>query len=384
MDFRLLLTFAKRMEHMLFFWYNTHKTRKEAYETTRNTPAAPTAPTSGDPTLEARKEVFVLSRSLVGSIQEFGLPMVSIVSKEGSISSSAEAHSRTPSETLRYPKEKAESDSFKGSFSLRLSDRSLDFKAYRRTDKQAFLYRLSSQPRLEGLERDGMELPEAPASCPPKERRRNRSLEALPLAAYKKTPKELAPTSYFLMKVVFCLFPILPAPGHQKDKRLSFTTFINKTGFLPSVPFRYRQLRNVSPFILSAEQRTLRVWIYKPFLKSLPDILKELWLFSGIAGLSTGEQKSKNGSLNIQGSIQNSFRLTHLNLILRNMCGIKLTTHYPTALYKIYRNLKADLRHRLPRYAAPRSFFGLASMHLICRGQDRTCIVPLLMRNSIL
>jgi hypothetical protein len=367
---------------MLFFWYNAaHKTRKEAYETTRNTSAARTAPPSGDPTLEAREAVFVFSRSLAGSIQELRVPMASVLSKEGLSGSSAEVHSGTPDETFRYPEKKTGSDSSKGTIGLRLSDRPLDFKAHRRTNKKTVWHTLSSQSRLESLGRDGMELPEAGTPRAPKERRRNRSLEALSVAAYKKRPKSLAPTSYSWMKAAFCLFPILPVRGPQKDKRLSFATSIDKTGFLPSARFRYRLLRGVSPCISVVVRRTLRVWTYAPFLKSLPDILKDRWFCSGIVGLSTGAQKSRNGFLDIQGFIRNSFRLMRLNLTLLSMYGTKRTVLSPTAFRKTCGNLKGYSKDPLPESVAPRSSFGLVSMHPIYHGQDR--FVPLLMRNSI-
>jgi len=370
------------MEQILFFWYNTHKTRKEAYETTRNTSRAPMAPPSGDPPLEANQRVFVFSRPFVESIQEFRLPMVSVLSKKGVSGPSAEVHSGTPGETLWHPEEKTGSDSFKGAIGLWLSNRPLDFKAHRRTNKKTFWRPLSSQPCLENFSRNGLELPEARAPRAPKKRGRNRSLEALPVAAYKKTPKYLAPTSYSWMKAAFCLFPILPVPGPRKDKRLSFAISIGKTEFPQSAPFRYLLPRDASPFISGLVQGPSRGWTYTVFLKSLPGTLKDQWFFSGTAGVSTDAQKSRDGFLNIRGSIRNSFRLTRRNLTLRSMCGIRRTMPSPTAFRKTCGSLRGCLKDPLPGSATPRNSFGPASMRPSYRGQDR--FVPLLMRKSII
>jgi hypothetical protein len=196
------------MEHFLFFRYTW------GYETPRNpTTTGKAAPTSY-PVVESRKTP-VGCGPLAWSLQELCLPMVSSLQKEGAPRSSPPTDSRASCQVIQSPEEEACKTAAGWAPGLRLPDRPLDIEEDRTADPQILSHPVSSQPCLAVAFRDRVELPETRAPGFAKGRRRDRLLEALPVAPYKKTPKGLGPIWSFSMSPAFCSFPTSPVPGES-------------------------------------------------------------------------------------------------------------------------------------------------------------------------
>src|SRR5918996_2853733 len=72
-------------------------------------------------------------------------------------------------------------------------------------------------------------------------------MEALPVASYKKKPKNLVPIWFSSMKAAFCSFPTYAELGHQKERHLCTTTLISAVKFPPSVRFLFLPSESIWP-----------------------------------------------------------------------------------------------------------------------------------------
>ena len=104
------------------------------------------------------------------------------------------------------------------SISLRISDRPVDLAAGCANNSEELWGSIPPQPCLEIAFGDGVELPETGTPGFGEKGRRDRPLEAVSLAAYKKTRKNLAPTCFFSMRAGFCSFRRSPARGLPGEK----------------------------------------------------------------------------------------------------------------------------------------------------------------------
>jgi hypothetical protein len=77
-------------------------------------------------------------------------------------------------------------------------------------------------------------------------------LEAVSLAPYKKTPKDLVPICCFSMRAAFCSFLRSRAPGLPRGKPPFFTISTKGIRFRRSVPWPYLRAGNGWPFLSSS------------------------------------------------------------------------------------------------------------------------------------
>jgi len=270
-----------------------------------------------------------------GSIKKLRFPMVPRLPGGRVQGSSFKGDSRTSSQVISNREEAIGATPFVGSTGCRVSDRPLDVETDCPNHSEALSHPVSSQPCVADTSGDGMELPETRASSVTTERERDCPLEGSPLAAYKKTPKDLGPTWSFLMSLASCSFQTFVGPGLRKEKPLSFTTCTNRIGFPLSVPCRYPRSESGWPFISGFGHGISPVWMFGLSLKSCSDISGDVCSCCGIEPPSIGERKLKRFFFRTLEFIWNTFRLMLPSLIRLNMFGTRLTAPYLTVSRRI-------------------------------------------------
>ena len=349
------------MENIFQFVYNT------IHETLWNRTAVGKAAPAGHPAVKSGQKSVGSSTGLK-CIGKLGVSLVPDIPREGFTWTSPPTHSGTSTQAVEASEEPIGKGASEGTPGRRLSDRPMDPNAGSQSDRPRVRGSISSLPRLEAPGKHGMELSETRAPSIAKGRRRNCPLEALPLASYKKKPKDLGPIWFSLMNPDFCLFPTSPVPGRPKARLPFFTIFISKTEFLRSVLSRCRRKKGVWPFIFDFAPAISTVWMSGLSLKACSNTSGVQWFCCGIEEPSTAGRKSNNFFLVIRDCTSITFPLTHRNSIRQNMFGIRLTVPSPTARRRTVRSLKECSEIQCGGYEAPQSSSGPVSMLPIYHG----------------
>ena len=307
-----------------------------------------------------------------GGIKKLRIPMVPRVpdgrvqgpSSKNDSGPSAEAVSDRKGQTFGTP--------FVGSLGSRVSDRPLDLKAYCHNHPEALWGTVSPESCVALASGDGMELSETRASGLTKERERNRPLENLPLAAYKKTPKDVGPIWCSSMSRAFCSFRTSVVLGLQEGRPQSSITSINRTGFPRLMHCRFRQKGSALPFISGSGGAILTAWTFVLSSKLCSNIFGVPSSCCGIEGRSIAAKRSPSSSEKIQEFIWNIFRLMRLSLIPQNMFGTRPTEPFPMQCRRAWVTSKRCCETRYAGYGDHQGSFGLVSLHLIFHGPDKS------------
>lgn len=202
-----LLSFAKVMERNLILCYNgEHET---PWHPNRAGKAAPTR----HPIIEKGKNKPFGHCPVARGIQKLRLPMVSGLSGERIQGAEIQDGSRASAKVATRAKRETKPALAGRSINLRISDRPVDFAAGCADNSEELWGPIPPQPCLEIAFGNGVELPETGTPGFGEKGRGDRPLEAVSLAAYKKTRKNLAPTCFFSMRAGFCSFLRSPARG---------------------------------------------------------------------------------------------------------------------------------------------------------------------------
>jgi len=231
------------MERFPIFCYNG------GHETPWNSSRTGEAPPTRHPTAKAGQGKSIVCGALGGSIKKLYLPMVPNVSEGRFQGPPFQEDSWPSSQVILRSESEVGAGAAGGSIGCRVSDRSLDPETDCSSDPEAIWYSVSPQPCLEVAFGDEVELSEARTSGPAEERRGDRALEAVSLAAYKKTPKDMGPIWSFLMNPVSYSFQTLPGLGRPKGKHHCSIIFTNRIASRPSAPCRFPRRENGWPFI---------------------------------------------------------------------------------------------------------------------------------------
>jgi hypothetical protein len=342
------------------------------YETLWNRTAVGKAAPAGHPAAKSGQKS-VGSGTGLKRIGKFSVSLVPDIPRKGFTGATSPTHSRTPAQTIQVSEESVGEVAPEGTRGCRLSDRPMDLKAGSQSDRSRVWGSISPLPCLEALDEPGVELSETRAPCVAKGRRKNCSLEALPLATYKKKPKDLGPIWFSLMNLVFCLFPTSPVPGRPKGRPLSFIIPISRTEFLPLVLSRCPPKKGAWHFIFGFAHAILQVWMCVLSSRTCSDILGVQWFCCGTEEPFTGGKKSGDSSLvNNKDCMFISFLPMLQNLTLRNMFGIRLIVRSPTVHQRISWSLKECSEIRCDEYGDPKNFSGPVSMLPIYHGYDES------------
>lgn len=348
----------------MFFFYNM------GHETPWIPRGTGEAPSTGYCLVEGRQDKSVRRSPYCGSSKELRFSMVPRVPEGRLQGPSFKDDPRASSQALSKREGNPNRVTLVRPAGRRVSDKPLDLETDCPNHSQAHWDPVSPQPCVEDPSGNGMELPETRAPGFTKERERNRPLESLPVAPYKKKPKDLGPIWFSWMNRASCSFQTSVAPGLREGKPRSSITSTNRTGFPPSMPCRCRRNGNAWRFISDSGGETLTVWMSSLSFKSCSNISGVPSFCCGIGERSTVVKKSNNFSWTIPGSIWNIFRPTPLNLTRQNMSGTKLTTPSPIVHPRAWANLKQCCKTRYDGSGDHQGSFGLASMLPISLGKD--------------
>lgn len=303
---------------------------------------------------------------------KFRVPVASGLPRERGSRTEAPADPRTSPQADPRSKKAACAGAFTWPSGCRLSDGFVDPKPDSQSDRPAVRRSIPSQPCVEAPRRLGLELSETGATSFTKERRRDRSLEAVPLAAYKKTPTDVGPIWSSSMSRAFCSFPTLLAPGPRRGKRPFFTTFTNKIVFRPSMRWPYRRNGGVWLSTFNSGLGISRAWISTHFSSICFAIFEAPLFYYGTVEPSIGGKRLNNISVSALASRKNTSLPMRRNLIRQSMFGTKRTMHSPMVRPRTRQSSRASSGIQPGGSENPRNSFGLVSTHLICLGQDNS------------
>ena len=183
-----------------------------------------------------------------------------------------------------------------------LSHRFMDLETCGAADPPAVRDTLPSLSCLEAPDPVGMELSEPRTLRAAAERGRDRPMETVPLAAYKKTPDHGAPIWSSSMNPVFCSSPMWPAPGRRKAARRSCAICTNRIGSPRSAPWLCRPRASAWRSISGCAAVLSWGWMSEPSCVTCFGICGVLWSCCRIEEPFITEKLSHNGSSPIQGS----------------------------------------------------------------------------------
>jgi hypothetical protein len=349
---------------MFQFVYNT------MHETLWNRTAVGKAAPAGHPAVKSGQKS-VGSGTGLKCICKLSVSLVADISSKRFQRATPQAHPRSSSQAIQVSEESAGKVAPKGSSNCGLSDRPMDLKAHRQSDRRGVWGSISPLPHLEASGHPGMEVSETRASSIAEERRRNCPLEAVPLAPYKKRPKDLGPIWSSSMNPGSCLSPTSPVPGHPKGRPLSFITSISKTEFLPSVVSRCPLKEDVWPFISGFAHAISQGWMFGVSLRACSNTSGDQWFCCGTEEPSIGGRRSSNFFSVIRDCTFITFPLTHRNSIRQNMFGVRPTVPSPIVRRRTLQISKDCSKIPCVGYEAPRSSFGLVSMLPIYHGYGK-------------
>lgn len=339
------------------------------HETSGNRATAGKASPTGNPVVKSGQEP-VGSGKCHKLFREFGVSMVSDISKTGAERVATPTNAWPTAQTYQIAKRQADQAVAERPFSRRLSDRYVDLTTCGRSNRGSIRHSVPSIPCLETPRQYEVELPETGTTSPTTGRRENSPLEALPIASYKKTRHNVGPIWYFLMKAAFCSSLRSDAHGLQRERRRSFITSTNRTGYPPSAPLRYPRKESTSLCISGIRPRILTVLMSEPFSHPCSSIFGGQWSSSGMAVQSICEKRSNNILPSIGDFASNGFLRMLRNSIRRNMYGARPTVLSLTARRKTCQNSATCCADPSANYEVRRSSSGPASMHPSCHGPD--------------
>jgi hypothetical protein len=354
------------MELFILFCYNTG----------HETPWIPRGTGKAPPTrdrITERKQGDSFSRGALGrSVKELCFPMVPGVPGGWIQGPSFKGDSGASSQAVSNREKQISGSPLVRSADCRVSDRPVDSETDRPNHSQALWHPVSSQSCVAAASRDAMELPETRASGSAKERERGCALESLPVAPYKKKPKNLGPDWSSSMNPASCSSQTFVVPGPRKDKPRSSITSTSRTEFPPSMPWWYRPNGNAWRSTSGFGSGILTVWMFVLSLKSCLNTSETPWSCCGIGARSTVVKRLSSFLQSIQGFIENIFRPMLLNLTLQNMFGIRLTVPFPTVCRRVSRSLGQCYRTQNGGSGDHQGSYGLASMPPISPGPDKS------------
>jgi len=234
------------MEHFSFFSYNGgHET---PWHPSRVGKAAPTRHSI----IEKGKSEPIGHCPVARSIQELGLPVAPSLSRERLQGTEIQDGSRASDEVAARAKRETTPVVTGRAISLRISDRPVDLAAGSVHNSEELWGPIPPQSCLAIALGDGVELPETRTPGFGEKGRGKRPLEAVSLAAYKKTPKDLAPTCFFSMKAAFCSFLRSRARGLPGERRPGCIIATERIRFRRSVLWLYLRKGNGWLFLSSS------------------------------------------------------------------------------------------------------------------------------------
>ncbi len=218
-----------------------------------------------------------------------------------------------------------------GGHGLRLSQRSVDPETHCLGDSQGVRRGVSSKPRLASPPPDGLVLSSSGTARHPTRREGHRALEAVQVAAYKKTRNDLGPTWPSSMKAASCSSRRAAGLGGHRDRPLSSATATNTTASRRWLRSPSPLFENASGSMFASSRTTSRPFMWPSFSGNFCTTCADTSSFFGIKRESTRAHTLRKSAATTLACIWNAFPHTHLNSILSNRSGMISKATQPTA-----------------------------------------------------
>jgi hypothetical protein len=301
------------------------------HETSGDRSAAGTAAPTGDPAAHRGHEP-VGSGARSECVGEFSVPLGSDVPAKGSTWTGPPANAGAPTETVAGATRAVGAGPAERPTGGRLSDGALDARARRGSHPALVWGAVPSVSRLAPAPPDGLELPETGAARHRTRRSGDRGVEAAALAAYKKTPHDVAPISSSLMNQGFCSFPMWPAHGPRAGARRACTISTNTTGCRRSRRSRCPHNGGIWDSICSFRHGRLTAWMSAPSSPPCSATSAAPSCSSGIGARSIAAEKLRHSSGSGRECRWSTSQGTRPNSIPQSLCGRAATAPWPTVL----------------------------------------------------
>jgi hypothetical protein len=339
----------------------------QRHETSRNRPAIGTATPTGHSIAQGGHRS-VGDCTGRGCLREFRIPVGRGLPKTGAPWIATTTDPRSSPWSLLGAEEAAGGAAPEGAPGEGLSNRFMDLETCGAADLPAVWGALPSLSCLEAPDPVGVELSEARTPSPATGRGRDRPMETVPLAPYKKTPHDVAPIWSSSMNPAFCSSPTWPAPGPRKGTPPSYATSTNRIGSRPSVRWPCRPSAGGWRSISGCVAAISRGWMSERSCDICSGICVVPLSCCGIGEPFIAEKPSSNGSPPIPGSRWKSSRPTRRNSIRRNMCGARPTAPWRTVRPRICISSTGCSATRCGACVARNHSCGPVSTRQICRG----------------
>ena len=340
------------------------------YATTWHSRAAGEAPSPCRSVSEGRSDVAVRGRAEGPLVSEFRVSVVAGISTRWAARPATQADAGPTAAVVRGQETEGRALAGAGPAARRLHDGSLDPGAGGRIDPPGVRDSVSPQPRLEGPDGAGLELPEARAPRRRARRGRHRPVEAGRLAPDKKTPPDGAPISSSLMRAAFCSSPMSAGPGHREGRRricviATAATASRSAAGWPSRPGGdgWRSISAVAPAISPASTSARSCTICSGTCAA-PSTC------SGTAVRSTGVARCRRFLRATRACRSMPSRRTHPNSIRRSMSGRRPIRPSPTVRPMTWPISGGDWTPLSAVFDAPSPCSGRASMPPNCLESD--------------
>lgn len=205
----------------------------------------------------------------------------------------------------------------------RIFDRSVDAGTYRTVNPSAVWYCVSPQSCMAYSALLRLELPKAGAQSTSAKGGRDREVEAVPLAAYKKTLKSLVPTWCLKMRAGSCSLLMSAEPGRPKEKPLMYTTGLSKTKYLLSGRFPFRPFIKRCGSLFASEAEISPVAMLSSFFLIYSTTYRAIFSFFGMEAPSIRANLLQRSFISTPAFTRKDSRLMPRNLIRWNTSGAR-------------------------------------------------------------
>jgi hypothetical protein len=344
------------------------------YETARNTPSIGAATASGHTLARIWPQLPFSGRSCK-LIAKFGRAMAPVVPGTRTEGLTCQSKSRSAAIAEHRTEEDISTDLVAWTTGFRLLDRSVDSSPDRRRNRQGIWDTVFTCQLLEADDGLGLELSEAHKARQRKKRSSDPHLEAVGVAAYKKTQRLTEPIWCFRTKVDFSWCPLSFAPGHREAT-------------LPSCGWqghgqRYRPFQ-LSVF-LQSEDKWLCIFSSTPTKTSGPskwssssatccDIFGDPSYWCGTEAEPTGQASSTSSWTSIHESMFTSSQGMLRSLTPMNWSGPSSNEPWQTVFPIISRAFVNFFHEKLDGCNDPRKGCGHVFVRPICRSHEAVSI----------
>ena len=306
------------------------------------------------------RQVAVCGCPPVRSFQEFCFSLVRVIQEERQARINSPTDTGTPSRIILPEEKETVGTSSEGSPVRGLFHRFVDTGSYCQSDKESDRHSISSGTCLEDTERHGLELSKAGATSFATKGKGYRTLEAVQVAAYKKTLKNLVPTWCSWMRVALCLSPMLSGLGLPVAKRRLSATGSNKTKYLPSVLFPFLLNEGISRPTSASEKGISSAGMLSNSSAIWASTCKDISSLYGTVVRYIKARRLFDSFRNSIGFMWNGFLHMLRSLIRWNISGAKRILHYPMEALIILPGFQSCYAKKLQGYVLRRAYYGVA------------------------